>query len=76
MAYFTSAMTKADESLLHLQIGSPDGQQIAEALAMLVALRLWRHYWRQCGINLQMRSDSVTGLTLLMKLRTHSKRHR
>ncbi|CAK9014935.1 unnamed protein product [Durusdinium trenchii] len=75
VAYFTSAMTKADESLLHLQIGSPDGQQIAEALAMLVALRLWRHYWRQCGINLQMRSDSVTGLTLLMKLRTRVGSH-
>eukprot|EP00435_Cladocopium_sp_Y103_P030056 s3225_g7.t1 len=69
IAYFSSAITQQDESILGLKIGDAAGQQVLEALAVLVALRLWQKYWRKPGVSLRIRSDNVSTLTLLVKLR-------
>ena len=69
LAYFTSAITELDEQILGVEVGRPEGQQVLEALAVLVALKLWRKYWQQNGVHLHIRSDSVSTLTLLVKLR-------
>ena len=55
--------------MLGVEVGRPEGQQVLEALAVLVALKLWRKYWQQNGVHLHIRSDSVSTLTLLIKLR-------
>ena len=39
--YFTSALSAIDEVWFQYRIGDSDGQQAWEALAVLVALRLW-----------------------------------
>ena len=70
LAYFSSPVSKHDETILGITIGSPNGQQILEALALLVALRLWRRYWSTRGVHLQVKGDSVSTLTLVHKLRT------
>lgn len=44
LAYFTSAITELDERMLRVEVGRPEGQQVLEALAVLVALKLWRKY--------------------------------
>ena len=69
VACFTSALTAEDEQWLRIKIGESSSQQVAEGLAMLVALRIWKKYWQKRGVSLQVRSDSVSTLTLLAKLR-------
>ena len=49
--------------------GSADGQQIWEALAMLVALKLWVKDLVLQRISLQVRGDNVGALVLLIKMR-------
>ena len=39
-----------------------------ECLAVLIALDLWSSKWTDARINLQVRSDNVTALTLLVKM--------
>ena len=46
-----------------------DGQQVWECLAVLVALDLWAPLWKQKRVALQIKGDSVTALTLLLKFR-------
>eukprot|EP00439_Symbiodinium_sp_Y106_P060007 s2027_g8.t2 len=67
--YFASPLDQRDSSLAEAELGSPRGQQVWEALAILVALRVWRKYWSRTAVELYVSSDSVAALTLLLKLR-------
>ena len=49
--------------------GDAAGQQTWEALAIWCALWLWKDYWKQKRVYLSVRADSVSGLTLVMKLK-------
>ena len=55
-----------------IDTGTPTGQQVWECLAVLIALDLWSSKWTDARINLQVRSDNVTALTLLVKMRPGS----
>ena len=68
-SFFVSKLTELDTNRYGFSIGSPDGQQIWECLAILVAVDLWHSIWAQNRIVLQITSDNVTALTLLVKLR-------
>ena len=72
-ACFQSPLTAEDEKILHIEIGASASQQVAEALAALVALRCWRNYWKRRGVKLFVKSDSVSTLTLLAKLKAKTK---
>jgi len=67
--FFSSGLTELDESLFGLPRGSPDGQQVWECLAALVALRLWRQIWGRQALTLRVRGDSMTMLSLIINLR-------
>ena len=69
MAYFSSPITPDDENILKIKIGEAAAQQVAEALAILVALKLWCKVWRKHMIRLCMKSDSISAFTLIGKLR-------
>ena len=56
-----------------MEIGSCRCQQAAEALAALVACRLWLPNFAQQRIVLHVTGDSVTMLTLVLHLRPASK---
>ena len=71
LEYFTEALTKFDPSLFQQERGSASGQQVWEALAILVCLRLWAKLWRRSRITLEVRADNVTALTMLTTLRVH-----
>ena len=75
LAYYHSPVDELDERLLRLTIGDAAGQQALEALSVLVALKLWRKYWARTGVSLRIRSDSVSTLTLLVKLRVNCSSH-
>ena len=51
------------------ELGESSGQQTWEALALLVALRAWKEHWFDKCFCLTTKSDSVSALTLLAKLK-------
>ena len=55
--------------MFDMPIGSADGQQLWECLAILVAIDIWSKLWNQQRIILKVRSDNVGALTLLLKMR-------
>ena len=46
-----------------------EGQQIWEALAILVAVDIWTNIWAHNRIVLNVKGDNVGALTLLIKMR-------
>ena len=72
LAWFADAVTSEDRRLLGIAPGS-SGQQTCEALAALVALRIWLSYWASDRVQLQVRTDNVTTIALLARLKASSK---
>ena len=68
--YFASPLTKDDSDKYGILLADAMGQQVWEALAILVAVDLWSDTWKQQRIFLKVKSDNVTALTLLTKMRT------
>ena len=68
--YFHDAITPLDAEILHIIIGESSAQQAAEALGVLVALRLWAPLWKGKRINLSVKMDSVSALTILLKCKS------
>ena len=48
-------------------------QQTVEVLAVLVALRCWKHRWTGRPILLKVKSDSISALVLTLNLKTRGK---
>ena len=71
--YFYDAISAFDQDILGVRAGTPDGQQRWECLAALVALRLWKHIWEDERVQLHVRADNVTTLTMLRNLRVKGK---
>ena len=70
--YLTDAISSHDERTFGLRAGDEDGQQLWEALSMLVALRTWRHVWATGRCNLSVEGDSMTALYMLVDIKTRS----
>ena len=69
VGWFSSALTQADFDMFDMVAGDPAGQQIWEALAVLVSMRIWSSLWRRSRVKLEVRADNVTALTMLTTLR-------
>ena len=54
--YFATDITEADESIYGCPRGDSDGQQLWEALALLVAIDIWAKLWQQHRIILKIRA--------------------
>ena len=70
--HFSSPVTSHDTDLYKFDAGSHLGQQVWEALAILVALRLWAVFVRDKRMIIKVRGDNIGSLTLLIKLRPSS----
>ena len=69
--YAFDYVTQDDEERLGIAThGSSEGQPVVEALTVLAALRLWKPWWANQRVNLEVRSDSVSALIMLIKLKT------
>ena len=64
--YFMDEFTSSDCDVLRFDLGSSAGQQSAEALCVLVALRLWDPAWAGKRCMLSVMSDSVSALTMVV----------
>ena len=69
VAYFSSMLSDDELDILGHVRGCAKGQQTFEALAILVALRVWAQHWTQARARLTVRSDSVSALTMLIKFK-------
>jgi hypothetical protein len=70
--YFACPVTQEDREILGLEAESCKGQQVLEALAILVALRLWTGPKDCKSIRLCVRGDNIGSLTLIIKMRPAS----
>ena len=68
--YAFDFITANDERVLKVKKLGSEGQQIWEGLVLLVACRLWRHHWQDKRVSLQVKSDSVSALILVVKMKT------
>ena len=67
--YSSSPLGPLDVAKYGFVIGNNKGQQVWEALAILVAIDLWSKQWNRDRIVLKVRGDNVTALVLLIKMR-------
>ena len=73
MHVYVDRISTHDRAILVLQEtpGCRD-QQVLEALAMLVALRVWAPRWTSSRVLLTVRSDNMSTLALVAKMQPHS----
>ena len=71
-SWFSTPFVEADSAILEVTFGISECQQIAEALAILFGVRAWAHTFSGSSARLAVRSDSVSALTLIAKLKTKS----
>ena len=69
VSWFTSQFTSLDEELLRTPFGGCESQQVAEAMAVLIGVRLWLGHWRGLKPVLAVRSDSVVALSMLARMK-------
>ena len=69
-AWFSDRIHLEEARLLRIEIGTSAVQQCVEALAALVALRVWHIRWKQAGAIIRVRSDSISALILTLNLKT------
>ena len=72
MGYFSEALSEDDLLQFGFQRGCNKGQQTWEALAALVALRLWRPLWKDRRIQLAVRTDNMTVASMVGRLKAGS----
>ena len=71
--FFAISVSTEDCNILDIEVGSNKSQQVLEALAGLIALRLWRRFWQGQRAVLHIRSDSLGALHLFSFLEGSSR---
>ena len=72
VAWFAIPIQQQDVEVLGVQPGDCKGQQCWESLCCLIAVRIWRTRWASERLLLTVRTDNVTALTMLAKLKASS----
>ena len=70
--YFHDDISEHDRRVLGFTVNVADGQQAWEALAILVAMRLWRSRWQSRRVCLSVQNDNIGALTVLARLKAKS----
>ena len=71
--HFHCPVTDHDLRLFKIVRGECEGQQVLECLAILVAVRIWLPSCQE-RIQLRLRSDNITALTMAIKMRPKTAR--
>ena len=66
---FADYLTVDDVALHKITVGDHRAQQCAEALATMVALRVWSPLWKESRVSLTLKGDSITALTSALDVR-------
>ena len=71
--YFYEPVTEEDARHIGVVLSRDSKcQQVFEALAILVALRLWRYYWSSQRVVLHVSTDNIAALSMICKMQPHS----
>ena len=68
--WFATPVFADEAKALDLTIGASASQQATEALAALLALRTWHSRWKEQGVYLRIKSDSISALIMVLRLKT------
>ena len=68
--YFRDRISAQYVVILNIRIGESSARQAAEALGVLLALRLWLPPWKTKRVNSSVNVDSVSALTILLKCKS------
>ena len=74
LSWFSSDLSRDDEEIFQHSIGADSGQQVWEALVILVALRTWKEMWISQQVTLTLKSDNISALVMAAKLKITSSR--
>lgn len=74
LGWFADQIWPEDVARLGVVIGSSASQAVLEALAILVAVRMWAPLWKSRRLTVCVRSDSITALGALNKQRSRAPR--
>ena len=58
-----------DSRTLQVQTGSSSGQPVWEALTVLIAMRGWLPVWREARTSVAIRTDNITTISMLIKVK-------
>jgi hypothetical protein len=73
VSWFASALSVSERAALGISLGDCAAQKTVEALAALIALRAWSKRWIGLQPTIRVRSDSISALTIVLKLKTRGK---
>ena len=73
LRYFAAPITPEHTELFAHRFGHCEGQQTWEALAILVAARIWQDSFCNRRVSMRVRGDNVGALTLVVKMRPSTK---
>ena len=73
VSWFAVELHTETAKLLDFEKGECTAQQTVEALAILLALRSWSQQWRGRRPVLEVKSDNVGALTMVIKMRSKGK---
>ena len=72
LGWFSSDLTCLDEQRFGHAVGADSGQQVWEALCILVAVRSWKSMWSTQRCTLTIKSDNISALVMASKLKITS----
>ena len=72
VSWFSSPVSSADEQIHGLKRGDEKGQQVWEALCLLMALRLWTKFWTDKKLNITLKSDNMAALILVARMKSNA----
>ena len=73
VGFFFDAVQPEDVARFGITIGDDKARQILEALAALVALRIWLPLWKDERIELTVRTDNTTELAMVSRVKASTK---
>ena len=72
VAWFSETISPTDEEVLGHKAGNHEGQQAFEAMALLIAVRVWFRFWKNRRFRLALRNDNIGALTVFSALKGRS----
>ena len=68
-SWIADVFTADDAAALSDTLGKSSYQHMAEAMSALIAMREWKHVWKDRRLRLAIRENDVAMLTLFVKMR-------
>ena len=72
VSWFATRFTDYDEKTVGIKFGTSASQQVAESQAILFGLRTWEPHWVEKAPRLEVRSDSVSALSMVARMQSTS----